>query len=53
MSWTLFFISFLTFNEGTFVFSSHKSTSGLQSAGDPYSLHEPRAIGERGFANRL
>ena len=25
---------------------------GLQSADDPYHLHEPRAIGERGFANR-
>ena len=24
----------------------------LQSASDPYRLHEPRAIGERGFANR-
>ena len=28
-------------------FSSHESTSGLQSADDPYRLHEPRAIGER------
>ena len=25
---------------------------GLRSADDPYCLHEPRAIGERGFANR-
>ena len=32
--------------------SSHESTSGLRSADDPYCLHEPRAIGERGFANR-
>ena len=32
-------------------FSSHESTSGLRSADDPYRLHEPRAIGERGFAN--
>ena len=33
-------------------FSSHESTLGLQSADDPYRLHEPRAIGERGFVNR-
>ena len=33
-------------------FSSHESTLGLRSADDPYHLHEPRAIGERGFANR-
>ena len=33
-------------------FSSHESTLGLRSADDPYRLHEPRAIGERGFANR-
>ena len=33
-------------------FSSHESTLGLQSADGPYHLHEPRAIGERGFANR-
>ena len=33
-------------------FSSQESTSGLRSADDPYRLHEPRAIGERGFANR-
>ena len=33
-------------------FSSHESTLGLQSADDPYHLHKPRAIGERGFANR-
>ena len=25
---------------------------GLRSADDPYRLHEPRAIGERGFASR-
>ena len=33
-------------------FSSHESTLGLRSAGDPYRLHEPRVIRERGFANR-
>ena len=33
-------------------FSSHESISGLRSADDPYRLHEPRAIGERRFANR-
>ena len=33
-------------------FSSHESTPGLRSADDPYRLHEPRAIRERGFANR-
>ena len=33
-------------------FSSHESTLGLRTADDPYWLHEPRAIGERGFANR-
>ena len=33
-------------------FSSHQSTLGLRNADDPYCLHEPRAIGERGFANR-
>ena len=33
-------------------FSSHESTLDLRSADDPYRLHEPRAIGERGFANR-
>ena len=32
-------------------FSSHESTLGLRSADDPYRLHEPRAIGERGIAN--
>ena len=26
-------------------------TLGLRSADDPYRLHEPRAIGERGFTN--
>ena len=31
--------------------SSHESTLGLRSADDPYRLHEPRPIGERGFAN--
>ena len=34
------------------LFSSHESSLGLQNADDPYHLHEPRAIGERGFANR-
>ena len=34
-----------------FSFFSHESTSGLRSADDPYRLHEPRAIGERGFAS--
>ena len=33
-------------------FSFHESTLGLRSADDPYRLHEPRVIGERGFANR-
>ena len=33
-------------------FSSYESTLGLRSADDPYRLHEPRAIGERGFVNR-
>ena len=33
-------------------FSSHESTLGLRNADDPYCLHEPRAIGERGFASR-
>ena len=33
-------------------FSSHESTLGLRSADDPYCLHKPRAIEERGFANR-
>ena len=33
-------------------FSSHESTLGLRRADDPYRLHEPRAIGERGFAKR-
>ena len=33
-------------------FSSHESTSGVQSADDPYPLQEPRAIRERGFASR-
>ena len=47
----------LKFNQPSYIrellsFSSHVSTSGLRSADDPYCLHEPRAIGERGFANR-
>ena len=47
----------LKFNQPSYIrellsFSSHKSTLGLRSADDPYHLHEPRAIGERGFANR-
>ena len=33
-------------------FSSHESTLGLRNADDPYRQHEPRAIGEREFANR-
>ena len=32
-------------------FSSHESTLGLGSVDDPFRLHEPKAIGERGFAN--
>ena len=47
----------LKFNQPSYIrellsFSSHESTLGLRSANDPYRLHEPRAIGERGFANR-
>ena len=47
----------LKFNQPSYIrellsFSSHESTLGLRSADDPYHLHEPRAIGERGFANR-
>ena len=47
----------LRFNQPSYIkellsFSSHESTLGLRSADDPYCLHEPRAIGERGFANR-
>ena len=47
----------LKFNQPSYIrellsFSSHESTSGLRSANDPYCLHEPRAIGERGFPNR-
>ena len=30
----------------------YESHLGLRSLDDPYRLHEPRAIGERGFANR-
>ena len=46
----------LKFNQPSYLrellsFSSHESTSGLRSADDPYRLHEPRAIGEWGFAN--
>ena len=46
----------LKFNQPSYIrellsFSSHESTLGLRSADDPYHLHEPRAIGERGFAN--
>ena len=37
---------------GLLTFSSHESTLDLRSADDPYHLLEPRAIGERGFANR-
>ena len=47
----------LKFNQPSYIrevlsFSSHESTLGLRSANDPRRLHEPRAIGERGFANR-
>ena len=52
------FITFkaLKFNQPSYIrellsFSSHESTLGLRSADDPYRLHEPRTIGERGFAN--
>ena len=45
------------FNQPSYIreflsFSSYESTLGLRSADDPYRLHEPRAIGEKGFANR-
>ena len=47
----------LKFNQPSYIrellsFSLHEPTSGLRSAEDPYRLQEPRAIGERGFANR-
>ena len=47
----------LKFNHPSYIrdllsFSSYESTLGLRSADGPYRLHEPRAIGERGFANR-
>ena len=47
----------LKFNQPSYIrellsFPSHESTWGLRSADDPYRLHEPRATGERGFANR-
>ena len=47
----------LKFNQPSYIrellsFSSCESTLGLRSADDPYRLHEPTAIGERGFANR-
>ena len=47
----------LEFNQPSYIrellsFSSHESSLGQRSADDPYRLHEPRAIGERGFANR-
>ena len=47
----------LKFNQPSYIrellsFASHESTLRLRSANDPYHLHEPRAIGERGFANR-
>ena len=46
----------LKFNQQSYIrellsFSSHESTSGLQSEDDPYCLHKPRAIAEMGFAN--
>ena len=45
------------FNQSSYLrellsFSSHESTLGLRSADDPYCLHEPRVMGERGFASR-
>ena len=51
------FFKALRFNQPSYIrellsFSSHESTSGLRSADDPYRLHEPRAFGERGFADR-
>ena len=47
----------LKFNQPSYIrelmsFSSHESTLGLRSGDDPYRLHKPRALGERGFANR-
>ena len=47
----------LKFNQPSYIrellsFSSHESTLGLRSADDPYRLHELRAVGESGFANR-
>ena len=47
----------LKFNQPSYIrellsFSSHESTLGLRSADDPYRLHEPGLIEERGFANR-
>ena len=47
----------LKFNQPSYIkelltFSSHGSTLSLRSADDPYHLYEPRAIGERSFANR-
>ena len=34
------------------ILASNESTLGLRSANDPCHLHEPIAIGERGFADR-
>ena len=47
----------LKFNQPSYIkellsFSPYESTLGLRSTDDPYCLHESRAIGERGFANR-
>ena len=47
----------LKFDQPTYIrelltFSSHEFTLGLRSADDPYHLCEPRAVGERGFADR-
>ena len=47
----------MKFNQPSYIrellsFSSHESTLDLRSADDPYRLHEPRAIGEKGFASR-
>ena len=47
----------LRFNQPSYIrelltFATHGSALGLRSADDPYYLYEPRAIGERGFADR-
>ena len=47
----------LKFNQPSYIreilsFSFHEFSLDLRSAYDSYHLHEPRTIGERGFANR-